>query len=74
MDTHLNTAMEALEQYSIGCKSVDFIAQSGNTIYKVTDLDNNSYSLRLHISKVMPLSKSGVSGRSFNPRWSGWKR
>lgn len=51
MDRHLNTAMEALKHYPITCKSVDFIAQSGNTIYKVTDLDNNSYSLRLHISK-----------------------
>lgn len=51
MGTHLNTAMEALDHYFISCKSVDFIAQSGNTIYKVTGLDNNSYSLRLHISK-----------------------
>ncbi|MFD2875045.1 hypothetical protein ACFTAO_02220 [Paenibacillus rhizoplanae] len=58
MDAHLNTAMEALEHYSISCKSVDFIAQSGNTIYKVTDLDNNSYSLRLHISKGDALEKN----------------
>ncbi|WP_042200868.1 phosphotransferase enzyme family protein [Paenibacillus camerounensis] len=47
----LNTAQEALSNYAITCKSVEFIAQSGNTIYKVTDLDNNSYSLRLHHSK-----------------------
>lgn len=47
----LNTAQEALSNYAITCTSVDFIAQSGNTIYKVTDLDNNSYSLRLHQSK-----------------------
>ncbi|WP_342476850.1 phosphotransferase [Paenibacillus sp. FSL H7-0350] len=60
MDKHLNTAMEALEHYSISCKSVEFIAQSGNTIYKVTDLDNNCYSLRLHISK----------GDTLEPIWS----
>lgn len=51
MINHLSIAKEALSNYSITCKSVDFIAQSGNTVYKVTDLDNNSYSLRLHISK-----------------------
>ncbi len=51
MNNNLSIAKEALSNYSITCKSVDFIAQSGNTIYKVTDLDNNSYSLRLHISK-----------------------
>lgn len=47
----LNTAQKAVSNYAISCKSVDFIAQSGNTIYKLTDLDNNSYSLRLHLSK-----------------------
>ncbi|WNS41564.1 phosphotransferase [Paenibacillus sp. MMS20-IR301] len=50
-DYYLRIAKEALSNYSITCKSIDFIAQSGNTIYKVTDHDNNSYSLRLHISK-----------------------
>jgi Ser/Thr protein kinase RdoA (MazF antagonist) len=51
LNEYLSIAQEALSNYSITCKSVDFIAQSGNTIYKVTDLDNNSYSLRLHLSK-----------------------
>ncbi|OKP92667.1 phosphotransferase enzyme family protein [Paenibacillus sp. P32E] len=51
MNKNLSIAKEALSNYSITCKSIDFIAQSGNTIYKITDLDNNSYSLRLHISK-----------------------
>ncbi|WP_241781613.1 hypothetical protein [Paenibacillus sp. DMB5] len=51
MNEHLSIAMDALNSYSITCKSIEFIAQSGNTIYKVTDPDNNSYSLRLHLSK-----------------------
>lgn len=51
MNEHLSIAMNALTSYSITCKSIEFIAQSGNTIYKVTDPDNNSYSLRLHLSK-----------------------
>lgn len=51
MDKNLKLAREALSNYSITCKSIEFIAQSGNTIYKITDLDNNCYSLRLHISK-----------------------
>lgn len=51
MDNYLSTAKEALNNYSITCKSIDFIGQSANTIYKITDLENNCYSLRLHISK-----------------------
>lgn len=51
MNNHLSIAMEALNNYSITCKSIDFIGQSANTIYKITDLENNCYSLRLHISK-----------------------
>jgi len=47
----LSIAKEALNNYSITCKSIDFIGQSANTIYKITDLENNSYSLRLHTSK-----------------------
>ncbi|WP_019913600.1 phosphotransferase enzyme family protein [Paenibacillus sp. HW567] len=51
MNKNLSIAKEALNNYSISCKSIDFIGQSANTIYKITDLESNCYSLRLHISK-----------------------
>lgn len=51
MNNTLGIAKEALNNYSITCKSIDFIGQSANTIYKITDLKNESYSLRLHVSK-----------------------
>ncbi|MCL6604891.1 MAG: phosphotransferase [Paenibacillus sp.] len=50
MNNNLSIAKEALNNYSITCKSIDLIGQSANTIYKITDLENNCYSLRLHIS------------------------
>lgn len=51
LDHHLSIAQEALTHYSLTCKSIDFISQSANAIYKITDLEDNSYSLRLPISK-----------------------
>ncbi|WP_342554221.1 phosphotransferase [Paenibacillus sp. FSL R7-0652] len=51
MESTLSIAKEALHHYSIPCKSIDFIGQSANVIYKITDVDNNEYSLRLHTSK-----------------------
>lgn len=51
LDNHLNIAQEALNHYSITYKSIELIGQSANTIYKITDLENNIYSLRLHRSK-----------------------
>ncbi|GAA0136920.1 phosphotransferase [Paenibacillus sp. YSY-4.3] len=50
MNNNLSIAKEALNNYSITCRSIDFIGQSANIIYKITDLENNCYSLRLHIS------------------------
>lgn len=51
MDNYLSMAKEALNNYSIACKTIHYIGQSANTIYKITDQENNHYSLRLHISK-----------------------
>lgn len=51
LDNHLNIAQEALNHYPITYKSIEFIGQSANTIYKITDLENNVYSLRVHRSK-----------------------
>lgn len=47
----MSIAKQALNNYSITCSSIDFIGQSANTIYKIIDLENNCYSLRLHLSK-----------------------
>lgn len=51
MNNNLSIAKEALTNYSITSKSIEFIGQSANTIYKIIDLEHNCYSLRLHISK-----------------------
>lgn len=53
-DIVLNTqdvAIEALTCYPITYQSIVHIGQNANTIYKVTDKENNCYSLRIHISK-----------------------
>lgn len=51
MDDHLNIAQEALNHYPITFKSIEFIGQSANAIYKITDSESKVYSLRLHRSK-----------------------
>lgn len=51
MDNYLSIAKEALHNYSITYKSIDFIGQSANTIFKITDQENNHFSLRLHLSQ-----------------------
>lgn len=51
MNHTLTTAKEALKQYALTCITIDFIGQSANTIYKITDQADNSYSLRLHQSR-----------------------
>lgn len=50
MNDHLNIAKKAINNYAITCKEIEFVGQSANTIYKITDAENNNYSLRLHIS------------------------
>ncbi|XEC97366.1 phosphotransferase enzyme family protein [Paenibacillus tarimensis] len=50
-DNTKTIAMEALTHYSMTWKSITLIGQSANTIYKVTDHENMSYSLRLHLSR-----------------------
>ncbi|NUU64351.1 phosphotransferase [Paenibacillus sp. JW14] len=50
LDQILGKAASALQQYHIQADSVQLIGQSANLIYKVTDIHNNSYSLRFHQS------------------------
>lgn len=51
MGQSLEQAAAALAQYSLQVKSVDFVGQSASSVFKVTDTEQNTYSLRFHESK-----------------------
>lgn len=50
MNDHLHLAGEALANYPVTGKSIEFIGQSANTVCKITDMQGNRYALRLHLS------------------------
>ena len=48
-------ARAALENYAMPYQSIEQVGQSANTIYKITGMNNNCYSLRIHRSKSSTL-------------------
>ncbi len=58
---NLAIAKEALTFYSIEAKSIEFLGQSGNTVYKVTDSANTAYCLRLNRAKNNALDSKWTS-------------
>ncbi|WP_028560821.1 phosphotransferase enzyme family protein [Paenibacillus pinihumi] len=60
MNQDSSIVQEALHDYSIKYKSFEWIGQSANTIYKITDQENNSYSLRIHTSKSGTLDSTWI--------------
>lgn len=51
MTNCMDIARKALANYTISYQSIEHIAQSANTVYKVIDTANNCYNLRIHLSK-----------------------
>lgn len=68
---HDSLARRALEAYPMEFIAVEYLAQSGNTVFKVTDSDRNSYSLHLNISKNNALDSrwTGLSAISSQLMW-----
>ncbi len=54
-------ANEALSHYPIEVTSVEFVGQSGSTVYKVTDSRNHNYCLRLYRAKNNALDSKWTS-------------
>ena len=63
---NLNIAKEVIKSYSITSTNYQFIAQSGNVIYKVTDNNNKEYCLRLNISKDNALDEKWTNKQAIN--------
>ncbi|RJE88381.1 hypothetical protein D3P07_10260 [Paenibacillus sp. 1011MAR3C5] len=59
-EDHLTIAMEALTHYAIQPDKVELVGQSANMVFKVTDVQQSRYSLRLHASR----------SESMDPIWS----
>ncbi|OAB26494.1 hypothetical protein PMSD_25235 [Paenibacillus macquariensis subsp. defensor] len=58
---HLTIAKEAIKSYPVQADTIEFIGQSGNTIYKITDSDAQHYTLRLNLSKNDALDSKWTS-------------
>ncbi|WP_438431425.1 phosphotransferase enzyme family protein [Gorillibacterium sp. sgz500922] len=53
-----NIASNALANYPLDRPAIDYIGQSGTTIFKVVDSEDRRYSLRLHLSKSETLDEA----------------
>ena len=63
---HKEIAENAIKQYNINVCSMDFIAQSGSTIYKVKSASGDDYCLRLYASVNNALGEEWTSRQSIN--------
>ena len=61
MTDNFAIANEALRYYPIEAKSIEFLGQSGNTVYKVTDSSSHTYCLRLNMAKNNALDSKWTS-------------
>lgn len=59
----LSMAMEALKHYAIQPVTVELIGQSANMVFKVTDVQQSRYSLRLHASKSESMDPIWLASR-----------
>lgn len=51
MEQSWSIVKEAIRQYPLTCKSIQFIGQSANTVFQIRDQEDRRYSFRIHRSK-----------------------